>query len=87
VGFLSAVFPESWHSPVLFVVVVMLASMVLRFFSLLLAVWQTREFMVIAKDISYRIRAGLLGRLQKISMSEYETMGSGAVASHHGQEG
>ncbi|MDT8451584.1 MAG: ABC transporter ATP-binding protein [Gammaproteobacteria bacterium] len=82
VGFLSSVFPEAWHSPVLFVVVVMLASMVLRLFSLLLAVWQTREFMVIAKDISYRIRAGLLGRLQKISMSEYETMGSGAVASH-----
>ncbi len=82
VGFLSSIFPETWHSPVLFVVVVMLASMVLRFFSLLLAVWQTREFMVIAKDISYRIRAGLLGRLQKISMSEYETMGSGAVASH-----
>lgn len=82
VGFLSSVFPESWHSPVLFVVVVMLASMVLRFFSLLLAVWQTREFMVVAKDISYRIRAGLLGRLQKISMSEYETMGSGAVTSH-----
>ena len=82
VGLMSRVFPESWHGPVLFIVVVMLVSIVLRLFSLLLAVWQTRKFMLIAKDISYRLRAGLLQRLQKISMSEYETMGTGAVTSH-----
>lgn len=82
VSLMSRVFPESWHSPVLFIVAVMFVSIVLRLFSLLLAVWQTRKFTLIAKDISYRIRAGLLKRLQKISMSEYETMGTGAVTSH-----
>lgn len=82
VGLVSRVFPEAWHGPVLVIVVVMLASMILRLCSLLLAVWQTRKFTFIAKDISYRIRAGLLKRLQKISMSEYETMGTGAVTSH-----
>ncbi|MDH5736505.1 MAG: ABC transporter ATP-binding protein/permease, partial [Gammaproteobacteria bacterium] len=41
-----------------------------------------REFTVIAKDITYRIRRSLLNRLQFISMAEYETLGSGAVASH-----
>jgi ATP-binding cassette subfamily C protein len=82
VGFVSRVFPEAWHGPVLVIVVVMLVSIILRLFSLLLAVWQTRKFTFIAKDISYRIRAGLLARLQKISMSEYETMGTGAVTSY-----
>ncbi|MDH3343233.1 MAG: ABC transporter ATP-binding protein/permease [Gammaproteobacteria bacterium] len=82
VGFVFYVFPEVWHGPVLVIVAVMLASIILRLFSLLLAVWQTRKFTYIAKDISYRIRAGLLKRLQKISMSEYETMGTGAVTSH-----
>ena len=82
VGFVSRVFPEVWHGPVLVIVAVMLASIILRLFSLLLAVWQTRKFTVVAKDISYRIRAGLLARLQKISMSEYEAMGTGAVTSH-----
>ncbi|MCW8924554.1 MAG: ABC transporter ATP-binding protein/permease [Gammaproteobacteria bacterium] len=82
VGFISRIFPEAWLGPVLFIVVVMLASIILRLISLLLAVWQTRKFTLIAKDISYRIRAGLLARLQKISMSEYETMGTGAVTSH-----
>ena len=75
-------YPVSWHDPILFIVTVMFVSMVLRLFSLLFAVWQTREFTRIAKDISYRIRCGLLACLQKISMAEYETLGSGAVTSH-----
>jgi ATP-binding cassette subfamily C protein len=82
VAFMEQVFPQAWHGPVLFIVAVMIASMTLRFLSLLLAVWQTREFTVIAKDISYRIRAGLLTQLKKISMAEYETLGTGTVTSH-----
>ena len=82
VGFMSQVFPQSWLSPILFITTVMLVSMVLRLFSLLLAVVQTRYFTSIAKDISYRIRAGLLMQLQKISMAEYETLGTGTVTSH-----
>ena len=66
----------------LFIGVVMLASMLLRLGSMMFAVWQTREFTIISKDISYRIRTRLLAHLQKISMAEYETMGSGAVSSH-----
>lgn len=82
VGFMTKIFPEAWLGPVLFIVAAMLLSMVLRLMSLLLAVWQTRKFTLIAKDISYRIRVGMLQRLQKISMSEYETMGTGTVTSH-----
>ena len=82
VGFLREVFPQAWHGPVLFIGVVMLASMLLRLGSMMFAVWQTREFTIISKDISYRIRTRLLAHLQKISMAEYETMGSGAVSSH-----
>jgi ATP-binding cassette subfamily C protein len=47
-----------------------------------LNVWQARQFTIISKDVTYRIRKGLLERLSKISMAEYETMGSGTVASH-----
>lgn len=75
-------FPESWHGPVLFIFAVMFASMLLRLISLLLAVWQTREFTRVAKTICYRIRSGLLSHLKKISMAEYETLGSGAITSH-----
>ena len=54
----------------------------LRLITLLLSVWQTREFTLIAKDVSYRLRREMLLRLERISMAEYETVGSGAVASH-----
>lgn len=82
VRFVDGLFPETWQGPVLVISMVMLASMLLRFFSMLLTVWQTREFTLVSKDISYRIRQRLLSHLQKISMAEYEIMGTGAVSSH-----
>jgi ABC-type multidrug transport system fused ATPase/permease subunit len=50
--------------------------------SLALSVWQTRAFTRISKDVIFRIRRDLLLRLQRVSMAEYETLGSGTVASH-----
>ena len=74
--------PEFWHQPVRYLIVVLIITMVLRLLSLVFNVWQTRQFTIIAKDITYRIRHSLLKRLQSVSMAEYETLGSGAVSSH-----
>ncbi len=82
VAAIDGAFPTGWHGPVLYIVSVMLVTMLLRFIGTLLSVWQTREFTLAAKDITYRMRKELLQRLQTISMAEYETLGSGAVASH-----
>jgi ATP-binding cassette subfamily C protein len=79
---LSTIFPQSWLTPVGVIVVVMLLSMVLRLVALFLAVLQTREFTRVAKDVTYRIRIGLLQHLQKVSMAEYEAAGSGSITSH-----
>ncbi len=79
---MQRVFPTNWHGPVLYILAIMSFTILLRLVSLLLAVWQTREFTTIAKDVSYRIRSGMLAHLQKISMAEYETLGSGTVTSH-----
>jgi ATP-binding cassette subfamily C protein len=56
--------------------------MAMRLCSLLLAVWQTRDFTRVAKEVTYRIRLTLLQHLQKVSMAEYEAAGSGAITSH-----
>ena len=82
VNHLNNWFPESWHGPVIYIGVILLLTVVLRVIALFLNVWQTRQFTTISKDVIYRMRKGLLQRLQRISMSEYETLGSGAVASH-----
>lgn len=79
---MNQLFPEPWHGPVLYICFILIITVFLRVSALLLTVWQTRQFTNIAKDIVYRIRRALLSRLQLISMAEYETLGSGAVASH-----
>jgi ATP-binding cassette subfamily C protein len=81
VAAMNAMFPAGWHGPVLYILTGLVATLLLRAASILLGVWQTREFTLIAKDVVYQMRRALLLRLSRISMAEYETLGSGAVAS------
>lgn len=74
--------PADWHSPVLVIGVVMLLTILLRITGVLFSVLQTRQFSLIAKDISFRIRSDIISNLRNVSMKEYETLGSGVVASH-----
>lgn len=76
----QSLFPEDWHGPVLYVMAVMLLTLILRLSALGLHVWQMRAFTQISKDVSYRLRSALLERLGKVSMAEYESLGSGGAA-------
>ncbi|NOZ54129.1 MAG: ABC transporter ATP-binding protein [Gammaproteobacteria bacterium] len=78
----TVLFPQSWQGPTLLVAAVLLVTLVLRFLMLALGVWQLRKFALIAKQVTYKIRQALLLRLQYVSMSAFETMGSGSIASH-----
>jgi ATP-binding cassette subfamily C protein len=82
VAFMNGLFPTPWHGPVLYILAILVLTVVLRMASLVLGVWQMRQFTAISKDVIFRIRRDLLGRLQRVSMAEYETLGSGKVASH-----
>lgn len=75
-------FPAGWHGPVLYISAVLTLTLALRLTALILGVWQGRSFTLIAKDVVYRMREQMLLRLSRIAMSEYETLGSGAVATH-----
>ena len=79
---MDSLFPAAWHGPILYVGAILLLTVALRFISVMLSVWQTRQFSLISKDVVFRIRRDLLLRLQRISMSEYEAIGSGEVTSH-----
>jgi ATP-binding cassette subfamily C protein len=82
VGLMNSLFPENWHGPALYIMVVLVLTLILRILALVFGVWQTWQFTRIAKDVIFHIRRDLLLRLERISMSSYETMGSGTVASH-----
>lgn len=77
----QALFPQDWWGPVLYVVAVLILTLLLRLIALVLNVWQMRAFTEISKDVSFRLRQALLERLGSVSMSEYETLGSGGAAS------
>ncbi len=74
--------PLEWQQPITYIAGVLLLSLLLRLFALVLNIIQTRQFSNIAKDVIFRIRERLINHLQFISMSEYESLGSGTVASH-----
>jgi ATP-binding cassette subfamily C protein len=82
IAFFSPWFPVAWHGPVLFISIALAVTLGLRLASILLNVWQSRTFSLVSKDVVYRIRSQMLGRLSKIALSEYETLGSGRVTSH-----
>ena len=79
---IQQLFPEEWYGPVLYILATLLITLLLRFVALVASVWQTRQFVTIAKDITYRIRKKMLSHLQTIAMSAYETKGSGTITSH-----
>ncbi|HHH38820.1 MAG TPA: ABC transporter ATP-binding protein, partial [Sedimenticola sp.] len=82
VAAIDRLFPTAWHGPVLYILAILLLTLLMRLAALVLGVWQTRQFSIIAKDVIFRIRRRLLERLERVSMAEYETLGSSTVASH-----
>ncbi len=82
VAVVDRMFPAEWHGPMLYLGAILLATVIMRLATAMLGVWQSRSFTLISKDVAYRLRAALLARLNRIALSEYETLGSGAVTSH-----
>jgi len=79
---MQAIFPESFYIPAFYIIAMMILTICLRLSSMMFAVWQTFKFTQVAKEVTYQIRLKLLSKLQFVSMAEYETLGSGTVASH-----
>ncbi len=78
---INALLPKAYYPPEFYIVFVVVVVILMRFIAMLFGVWQTRQFTHIAKDVTFQIRQALLLRLGSIAIAEYETIGSGAVAS------
>ncbi len=82
VRFLDSLTPPEWHVPLFYIVAVLGLTLLLRLLSVLLGVWQTQQFTLVSKDVTFRIRCALIRRLERISMAEYEGLGGGKVITH-----
>ena len=78
---IDAITPAAWHGPLTYIAIVLLMTFVLRICTLGLNVTQTRYFTRISKDATFRMRRAALQHLERVSMAEYESLGSGAAAS------
>ena len=74
--------PALWQQALGYVGLIVLVSLLLRTLSLVFNVAQSRLFAIVSKHIVYQVRLRLIGRLQRISLQEYESLGSGSVATH-----
>ena len=81
-GFISwisnTLFTTDVKGYVLFVLVIII---VLRVLSTLLSILQSKFFVSISKNITYKMRETLLAHLKRVSLKEYEMMRVGAVTS------
>lgn len=74
--------PTVWQQAVGYIGCMLVLTFVLRLCSLTFNVGQSKMFTHLSKDVVYQIRTRLLARLQRISLSEYESLGSGTVTTH-----
>lgn len=80
--FMNNFLPADWQSAVGYIGLMVVVTLLLRGSALVFNVLQARLFARLSKDIVYRIRVRLIERLKRISLGEYESLGSGTVTTH-----
>lgn len=80
--YLNHLLPDHWQGPTGYILMVLLLVVLMRVISQALNILQSRQFTLVAKDITYNLREHLLNKLGRISMRQYEERGSGGVTSH-----
>ena len=80
--FISWISENIWHTDTKgYVFGILAVIIVLRIVSTLLSILQTKIFVSISKNITFKMRASLLKHLKRVSLKEYEMMRVGAVTS------
>ncbi|QUJ68839.1 ABC transporter ATP-binding protein [Photobacterium sp. GJ3] len=82
IALLNHFLPESWQAPAAYILLVLLMVVLMRTASQALNILQSRQFTLVAKDITYQMRRHLIDKLGRISMRQYEERGSGGITSH-----
>lgn len=74
--------PSNWQMAAGYIGLMLALTLCLRVAALAFNVIQAKLFAGLAKDIVYRLRIRLIERLKRISLKEYESLGSGTVTTH-----
>lgn len=80
-NFYDRLLPADWHSPLFYISLTLLITVLLRTLSVGLNVLQSRQFTLIAKQLTFQLRCRLLNVLGEVTLQAYETLGAAKVAS------
>jgi len=67
--------------PYIYIMIILLTTLTLRFSFFMLNVVQARLFTLISKEVIFLVRERILLHLKKVSVAEYEALGGGGVSS------
>ncbi|CAH0539465.1 Putative multidrug export ATP-binding/permease protein [Vibrio marisflavi CECT 7928] len=79
---LNMMLPHNWQTAMGYIAMVTFLVVFMRLASQALNIYQTRQFTLISKSLTCFLRQQLLDKLGKVSMRQYEDLGSGALTSH-----
>lgn len=82
IAFMNQILPQAWHQHTAYILLVLLMVVIMRIASQALNILQSRQFTLVAKDITFKMRQHLIDKLGRISMRQYEERGSGGITSH-----
>lgn len=69
------------NQPYVYILIVLMMVLALRFLFFILNYFQTKLFTIVSKNIAFKIRKDLLGHLSHVCMNEFEFFGSGKASS------
>lgn len=82
VAFINDFLPVDWQEPASYIIVIFISVIIMRTVSQLLNILQSRQFTLVSKTITCKIRQQLIDKIGRISIRQYETRGSGGINSH-----
>ncbi len=68
-------------NPVTYTLAALIIVLIMRFLFFVFNALQAKIFTKISKDVTFKIRKDLLNHIKDVSMAEFETVGSGSIAS------
>ncbi|WP_237467873.1 ABC transporter ATP-binding protein [Vibrio stylophorae] len=82
IHFFNQILPSEWQSATGYIALAFIAVVLMRVIGQILSIVQSRQFTLVSKTITFKLRRHLLEKLGRISLQQYETEGSGGISSH-----
>ncbi|NOH27657.1 ABC transporter ATP-binding protein [Vibrio mediterranei] len=80
--YMNMIMLDSWQTPIGYVALTLVLVVLMRTVSQGLNILQGRQFTLVSKTITYKIRCKMIDKLGRISIKQYETRGSGGINAH-----